>query len=56
MGRGRGALNCLANVVRVLACILQFAIEKAVKQMMSQSMMVICIQSGKNTQIAFDMS
>ena len=41
MGSDCGALNCLANAVSVLPCIipLHFAVEKAAKQIMSQNMM-----------------
>ena len=53
MGSGCGALNCLANAVRVLACIIpsHFAVEKATKQMMSQNMMVI--QLGEILRLPF---
>ena len=49
MGSGCGALNCLANALRVLAFIIpsHFAVEKVLKKIMSQSMMIIFIQSGE---------
>ena len=49
MGSGFGALNCIENAVRVMSCIIQphFAVEKAPKKIISQSMMVIYIQSNK---------
>ena len=56
MGSGCGALNFLANAVRVLACVIQshFAVEKATKQMMNQNMMVI--QLGEILRLPFIVS
>ena len=47
MGSGCGALNCLANAVRVFACITSphFAVEKATKQRISHNMMVLYVLS-----------
>ena len=55
MGSGFGALDCLTNALRVLACtiLLHFAVEKAPKKIMSKSMMAICIQSSKRPRSFF---
>ena len=51
MGSGCGALNCLANAARVLACIItsHFEVEKATKQMISHNMVAVtlCVQLGE---------
>ena len=51
MGSGCGALNCLANAVRVFVCItsLHFAVEKATKQMISHNMMVLYVFSQEKS-------
>ena len=48
MGSCCGALNCLTNAVRVFGSMIpsQFAVEKATKKIIGQSMMVINIQSN----------
>ena len=48
MGSGFGALNCLTNAARVFDSMIpsHFAVEKATKKIMDQSMIVINIQSN----------